>query len=275
MLSVDIEDYFQVENFAGRVAFSHWDSFESRVEENTRWVLGLMSGCGIRATFFILGWVAEKYPGIVREIHSEGHEVACHSYRHRMVYRMSPGEFREDTRRAKGVLQDIIGAPVVGYRAPSFSITKESLWALEILKEEGFEYDSSIFPILHDRYGIRGSSRFPYRIPMEGGSGIWEVPISTMRWGKFLFPMGGGYFRLFPYAFSKWAFRRINRVERSPFVFYFHPWEIDPAQDRIPGIPFTTWIRHSLNIERMRGRLEGLVQEFSFQPIVDHVRGKQ
>ena len=275
MLSVDVEDYFQVENFAGSVSFSRWETFESRVEENTQWILELLAEHRVHATFFILGWVAERLPGIVRKVHEEGHEIACHSYRHRLIYKMSALEFREDTRRAVGLLQDIIGEKVIGYRAPSFSITRKSIWALDILQEEGFIYDSSIFPIPHDRYGIRGSSRVPHEIPLCENRSLWEVPISTMRWGKILFPMGGGYFRLFPYDFSKWAFGRINMIEKYPFVFYFHPWEIDPGQPRVGGIPYHSWLRHSLNINKMKERVQRLVTDFSFQPIRDFVRAER
>ena len=264
-LTVDIEDYFQVSAFAGVISRDEWEKFTPRVVDNTRKVLELFAGHQVQATFFILGWVAEKFPFLVREIAAAGHEIACHGYSHRLVYELSLEEFREDTERAKKLLEDVSGRPVLGYRAPSYSITGKSLWALEVLEELGFAYDSSIFPIHHDRYGIPGAPRFPYRLP---GLNMVEYPLSTSLFlGRKIPVAGGGYFRLFPYQFTSWALNRINQREGKPFIFYFHPWEIDPAQPRMRNISPLSRFRHYLNLSRTRERLERLLTDFSFQPV--------
>ncbi len=264
-LTVDVEDYFQVSAFEKVVGFHNWDKYPLRVENNTRKILDCFAARGVRATFFILGWIAEKIPFLVREIAGAGHEIACHGYSHRLVYNQSPAEFKEDTRKAKDLLEQITGSPVRGYRAPSYSITAKSLWALEILEELGFAYDSSIFPIHHDRYGLPGSPRFRYRHPRLN---LVEYPISTaIIMGRKVPIAGGGYFRLFPYSFTRMALKRINTGEGRPFIFYFHPWEIDPDQPRMKKIGLVSRFRHYLNLDRTAVRLEQLLNDFSFQPI--------
>jgi polysaccharide deacetylase family protein (PEP-CTERM system associated) len=265
-MTVDVEDYFHVSAFDGVVPRSRWSSLECRVERNTDRLLEIFQEGGIKATFFVLGWVAERYPGLVRRIAAGGHEVASHGFAHRLVYDLTPSMFREDIRRSKEVLEQAAGAAVLGYRAPSYSITPRSLWALDILIQEGFQYDASIFPIHHDRYGIPVSARHPYRLEREVGELI-EVPGSTVRWGPLNLPIaGGGYFRIFPYALTTWGIRRINRLERRPAIFYLHPWEIDPEQPRLPAGVLTR-VRHYRNLDATEGRLRRLITEFEFGPL--------
>lgn len=265
-LTVDVEDYYQVEAFADVVSREDWSRWESRVERNTRRILEIFAHHRVRGTFFTLGWVAERHPDIVREIAAAGHEVACHGYAHRLIYRQSPDEFREDVRRAKYALEDLTGTRVLGYRAPSYSITSQSLWALDVLIEEGFHYDSSIFPIHHDRYGIPNAERFPHVIRREAGE-IVEVPPSTFELWGFNFPVsGGGYFRLLPYPIFRFGWRRIHRRDRRPAIFFLHPWEIDPAQPVVPGTRLNVW-RHRVNLSRTEARLERLLTDFYFAPV--------
>src|ERR1035438_7654450 len=235
VISVDVEDYFQVEAFSDIVDRKSWDQYPSRVEGNTKRILDLLDESDVKGTFFILGWVAERYPNLVREIVSRGHEPACHSYWHRMIYKLEPEEFREDTLRAKSVIEQAAGSPVYGYRAPSFSIVTRSLWALEILAECGFTYDSSIFPIHHDTYGIPGAPRAPFRIDTPAGP-VVECPMSTFRMlGKQNLPVGGGgYLRMLPFWYTRLGCRRLQS-QRVPLVVYIHPWEIDPDQPRLEG----------------------------------------
>ena len=233
--TVDVEDYYQVHAFADRVDPARWDDYESRVVANTHKVLRILDDHHVRATFFILGWVADRFPQLVRDIRTSGHEIGCHSYWHKRIYTMTPDQFRDDLRLARKTIEDITGEPVVAYRAPSFSITKDSLWALDILIEEGFQYDSSIFPIHHDNYGIPGANRFPHRIE-KNGSSLWEFPPSVHRLLNLNIPIaGGGYFRLYPIRLSVRWLSLINRVHHQPFIFYLHPWELDPEQPRLPG----------------------------------------
>lgn len=241
---------------------------ESRVVDNTKKLLDALSIAGeIKATFFILGWVAEKYPEIVKEIDTNGHEIACHSYRHRLVYNMSPEEFRNDLSKAKKILEDIIGKRVIGYRAPSYSITKKSIWALKHLEELGFEYDSSIFPINHDIYGIPEAPRFKYKLEKLD---LVEYPMTTsIMFGKKIPISGGGYFRLFPYSISKLALRRINIKENQPFIFYIHPWEIDPKQPRISQAGLLSKFRTYYNLGKTKERFVQLLKDFKFGPITD------
>ena len=264
VFSVDVEDYFHVEAFADVISRDSWDRYPLRVEDNTRRVLDLLDERGIDATFFILGWVADRCPGLVREIVARGHEVACHSYWHRLVYRMTPEEFRSDTRRARTAIEQAAGRAVKGYRAPSYSITTASLWALGILAEEGFEYDSSIFPIRHDVYGIPDAPRAPWQVTTSGGS-LVEYPISTFRVvGSTNFPVGGGgYLRLLPFWYTRFGFSRV-RAEELPLIAYIHPWEVDPGQPRIAG-SFRSRIRHYTNLDKTRARLVSLLRlgEFS------------
>lgn len=265
-MTVDVEDYFHVSAFDGVVPRSSWATMDCRVEQNTDRLLAIFSDSGIKATFFVLGWVADRYPSLVTRIASGGHEVASHGYAHRLVYDLTPAQFREDIRRSKAVLESAAGAQVQGYRAPSYSITPRSLWALDTLIEEGFIYDASIFPIHHDRYGIPVSARHPYRLVRTGGELI-EAPASTAQWGPFNMPVaGGGYFRIFPYAWTSWGIGRINRREGRPAIFYMHPWEIDPAQPRLPG-GLLTRFRHYRNLNLTEARLRRLIAEFAFAPM--------
>jgi len=266
-LSIDVEDYFMVSAFANVVKFEDWSKYESRVEQNTYKILGLLEDHKVKATFFVLGWVAEHYPKLIREIHSRGHEVACHGYSHRLVYDLSLKEFQEDTRKAKALIEDTIGMAIFGYRAASYSILQRSLWALDILIEEGFVYDSSIFPIYHDRYGYHGFNRFPVNIKRGERGNIMEVPLSTIRLlGKNIPIAGGGYLRLFPIKFVKWAIRSLNEKEIQPAVIYFHPWEIDPEQPRLNGSRRSTF-RHYINMDETFAKISLLLDTFRFGPI--------
>jgi polysaccharide deacetylase family protein (PEP-CTERM system associated) len=267
-LSVDVEDYFQVSAFERVVDRSAWDGFDRRVVTNTERLLSIFSSAGVQATFFVLGWIAEREPGLMRRIAAQGHEIACHGYWHRLVYDQTPKEFREDVRRAKAILEGIVGRPVLGYRAPSFSITGASLWALEVLAEEGFAYDASIFPIRHDRYGIPGATRHPHRVD---GHALLEIPASTVRIAGVNLPVaGGGYFRLLPYWWTRWGVRHVNEVEGKAVVFYMHPWEVDPGQPRLRGSTLGRF-RHYRNLARTEPRLARLLTEFRFRPLSELV----
>ncbi len=264
-LTVDVEDYFQVAAFEEIISSDSWGKYECRVVSNTGTILDIFAACQVKATFFIVGWIAERYPDLVLDIDRQGHEIGCHSYWHQKIYDLTPEQFREDTRNAKETLEQIIGKPVQGYRAPSYSITKKSLWALDILAELGFSYDSSIFPVYHDNYGIPDAPRFAYRLEQQN---MIEYPISTLQFPGVNLPIaGGGYFRLFPYWFTCMALRRINRKEQQPFIFYLHPWEVDPQQPRIEGAGAKSRFRHYLNLDKTRSRLERLLQNFSFRSI--------
>lgn len=266
-LTVDVEDYFQVQAFADVVSPHQWESFVSRVEDNTCRVLDLFAEHGLKATFFVLGWEAQRRPAIVRRIIADGHELACHGYGHQLIYRIGPDAFREDVHRAKSLLEDISGHPVHGYRAPSYSITAESLWALDILVEEGFLYDSSIVPARHDTYGLPGAPRFPYRVACARGSLI-EFPPSTMQVGmgpfKATVPVGGGgYLRLYPFTLTKWGLDRINNAEGQSFSVYVHPWELDPDQPRVSATAKSRF-RHYTNLHQTADRLITLSKLFRF-----------
>ena len=264
-LTIDVEDYFQVAAFEKVVSPDTWGQYECRVVANTHTILELLATAQVRATFFIVGWIAERYPDLVLEIDQQGHEIGCHSYWHRKIYDLSPEQFKEDTWQAKDILEQITGKSVYGYRAPSYSITNASLWALDILAELGFRYDSSIFPIYHDNYGIPDAPRFPYRLEKQG---MMEYPISTVQFPGMNLPIaGGGYFRLFPYWFTRMALRRINRREQQSFIFYLHPWEVDPQQPRIRNAGKKSRFRHYLNLVKTRDRLCLLLRDFEFQPI--------
>lgn len=264
-LTVDVEDYYQVSAFADVIQANEWGYYESRIQGNLRRILEILDRHGTKATFFVVGWIAERFPEVVAEIAHDGHEIGCHSYMHRTLNTLSPGAFREDTKRAKDILENLSGKRILGYRAPSYSITRETMWALKILKRLGFEYDSSIFPIHHDRYGIPDAPRFKYTF---ADCGLVEYPISTVRFlGQHVPVSGGGYFRLLPYLLTKRALRRINEKEREPFVFYIHPWELDPGQPRIRGAGPRSRFRHYQNLQRTAGRLERLLQDFAFRPI--------
>ncbi len=304
ILTVDLEEHFMVSAFEGVVKREEWGKYESRIDRNTVRLLGILNHsypplpwalhpapAACRATFFCLGCVAERHPGLIQEIHSQGHEIASHGYDHRMITTMSPKAFREDVRKSKGILEDLIGEKILGYRAPSYSITRQTLWALEILAEEGYLYDSSVFPVHHDRYGFPQAPRLPFLCSTNGGpdgklstldgpcvsplgekklmslsrNQLIEFPLSTVRFlGNNLPVGGGGYFRLYPLWFTLWGLKRIERKDRTPFVFYLHPWEIDPDQPRIKGIPLKSRFRHYLHLHKTEGRLLRILRTFPF-----------
>jgi len=264
-LTIDVEDYYQVSAFEQIVGYDKWDNYTSRVVNNTKAILDILERHNVKATFFTLGWTATKFPELVKEINGKGHEIGCHSYYHRLIYNLSPKEFREDTKKAKDILEQITGNKVLGYRAPSYSITERSLWALDILQELGFEFDSSIFPIYHDRYGIPDTPRFKYKIPDHD---LIEYPISTFNlFGQKIPVSGGGYFRLFPYRFTKMALKKINLQEKRPFVFYLHPWEMDPEQPKFHNASLLSKFRHYNNLTKTAERFGKLLQDFSFKSI--------
>jgi polysaccharide deacetylase family protein (PEP-CTERM system associated) len=265
-MSVDVEDYFQVSAFDRVVSRDDWGRLESRVVANTNRLLNVFARAGVTSTFFFLGWVAERFPSLVRAVTAAGHEVASHGYRHQLVYSLAPAVFREDVRSSKRLLEDLSGQRVRGYRAPSFSITKASLWALDVLIEEGFDYDTSIFPVHHDRYGIADAPRHAYTIQRPSGQ-ITEMPGSTVRLGGVNLPIaGGGYFRLLPYGWTRRGIARVNTLERKPVVFYLHPWEVDPDQPRFP-VSATTRIRHYTGLKSTEQRLTTLVAQFQFDSV--------
>lgn len=296
-LTVDVEDYFQVSAFEHVVARERWGEYPSRVVANTDRLLDLFAGRDVRATFFVLGWVADREPALVRRIAAAGHEIASHGYGHRLIYEQTPEEFREDVRRARALLEAVSGQAVVGYRAPSFSITERSLWALDVLIEEGYAWDASIFPIRHDRYGIPSAPRHAFRVhagvsragtlaaqgfrlrnasadspepsaqAVSPAISLLEIPASTVRVAGVNLPIGGGgYFRLLPYAWTRRGIRRLNQVEQKPAVFYLHPWEVDPDQPRLAA-GWRSRFRHYRNLDRTEGRLRRLLGDFSFGTI--------
>ena len=258
-LTIDVEDYFQVSAFAPYIQRSDWEQRECRVERNVDRILQMLAATGTQATFFTLGWVAERYPALVRRIVAGGHELASHGYGHERASDLDETAFRHDVDRAKKLLEDIGGVPVQGYRAPSFSIGNDNLWAFDTLASVGYVYSSSIYPIRHDHYGMPDAPRFAHR----RDNGLLEIPVTTLRMGGRNLPSsGGGFFRLLPYGLSRWMLRRVNAQDRQAAVFYFHPWEIDPGQPRIPGIDARTRFRHYVNIGRTEGRLRQLLQDF-------------
>ena len=260
-LTIDVEDYFQVSAFAPYIARANWDAVECRIERNVERILALLADRQVHATFFTLGWIAERYPQLVRRIVEGGHELASHGYGHERASDLSRDAFSADVTRAKSLLEDVSGQAVIGYRAPSFSIGVGNLWAFELLDRAGYRYSSSVYPIKHDHYGMPDSPRFAYRV----GAGLLEIPVTTVRMGRRNLPSsGGGYFRLLPYAASRWLIQRVNRLERQPAIFYFHPWEIDAGQPRVPGINMKTRFRHYVNIPRMEGRLQQLLADFQW-----------
>lgn len=269
-LSVDVEDYYHVEAFRDRIQPETWPLYHPRVVENTHRALELLDRAGARATFFVLGWVAERHPSLVREILAAGHEVGCHSYWHRCIWSLSPREFRDDTRRARAAIEDAGGRAVLGYRAPSFSIVERSLWAVDILAEEGFIYDSSVFPIYHDVYGFPQAPRAPFRWAGRHGNWLYEIPLTTVRLGRWNLPAaGGGYLRILPEWYTRWAVRRTHREGRS-LVLYFHPWETDTEQPRLKG-RIKSAFRHYFHIDRMEGRIERILAAGDFAPLIDHL----
>lgn len=262
-MTVDVEDYYQVEAFSHQVSLSDWPNYEGRVERNVERLLRLLADHDVHGTFFTLGWIAERYPELIKRIVDAGHELASHGYDHTRVDQQSPDEFRLDTRKTKQILEDLGGVEVRGYRAASFSVSDKTPWAFKILADEGYRYSSSIYPIRHDLYGMPSAPRFAHA-PDENSS-IIEVPITTVSLLNRKLPCGGGgYFRLYPYAFSRWAMRRVNGKDHQPCVFYLHPWEIDPGQPRMPNLSAKTRIRHYLNLRHMEDRLHRLLSDFAW-----------
>jgi polysaccharide deacetylase family protein (PEP-CTERM system associated) len=274
-LTIDVEDYYHVSGFEAVIRRADWNSYESRVEGNTNRLLDLLDAHHTKATFFVLGWVAERHPQLARAIHARGHEVASHGYAHQRVYTQSPAQFRQETQHSLKLLEDLIGDRIHGYRAASYSITKESLWALDILGEAGFTYDSSIFPIRHDRYGIPGYPRFCHVLDAHGGGQLIEFPISTARVAGANLPIaGGGYFRLFPYGLISWGLSSINHREGQPALIYLHPWEIDPDQPRIQAGAVARF-RQYVNLQKTEARLTRLLQDFTFGTLLDVLHQQQ
>lgn len=263
-ITVDVEDYFQTEAMSGVVAREQWNRLPSHVERNTQRLFDLFAAHQVRGTFFFLGWVAERFPGLVREAAQLGHEIGCHSYWHRLVYRLTPEEFREDTKRAKGVTEDAAGAEIVGYRAPNFSLVRGTEWAPEILASLGFQYDSSVYPIKHDVYNNPGAPRVPGCI---AGGTLMEFPIATLAVGKNNLPLGGGaYLRILPYGYTRWGLARLNRAAKMAAVVYIHPWEIDPEQPRFSACARSRF-RQYTGLRQTAGKLERLLGDFRFAPI--------
>jgi polysaccharide deacetylase family protein (PEP-CTERM system associated) len=268
VMSVDVEDYFMVEAFAGSVSRSSWPQWSSRVVANTERVLDLFDRYQVKATFFFVGWIADKFPHLVRDVHARGHELACHSYWHRTVYSLTPQEFRSDTRDAVRAIEDAAGVMVRGYRAPSWSITRDCMWALDILAEEGFLYDSSIYPIIHDLYGVPGGQRFPHDLKCKNGMPLKEYPPTTVRLFGQNFPAaGGGYLRILPLAYTRWVFRQFEDSYRERVVVYFHPWEIDPAQPRIHD-KLKSRLRHYSGLNKTMSKLEFLLSRYRFDTLI-------
>lgn len=262
-MTCDVEDYFQVSAFAPYIDRSSWPTRECRVEANMDRILALFDAHDVRATFFTLGWIAERYPNVVKRIVAGGHELASHGYGHLRASDQSRAEFDNDVRSSKALLEDIGGQAVLGYRAPSFSIGRDNLWALDVLLEAGYRYSSSIYPVVHDHYGMPEAPRFAFY--PNGTDGLLEVPITTVQMmGKNLPAGGGGYFRLLPYALSRWMMAKVNRDDRQPALFYFHPWEVDPGQPRPDGIGAKSRFRHYVNIDKMESRIEALARDFAW-----------
>jgi polysaccharide deacetylase family protein (PEP-CTERM system associated) len=267
-LTVDVEDYYMVSAFSDIVKFEDWHKYESRVENNTYKILELFEQQNVKATFFVLGWIAKHHPNLVKEIYSMGHEIASHGYNHRLIYHLTHEQFKEDVHKAKCILEDITGTQILGYRAASYSIVKRTLWALDILIEEGFVYDSSIFPVHHDRYGFPGADRFPHVIKRKNGT-IKEFPPSTFKiLGQNIPIAGGGYLRLFPLHLTKSMIKRINSKDNQPVTIYLHPWEVDTDQPRLNG-RLRSKLRHYVNLRSTFPKLKTFLDEFKFRPLAD------
>jgi polysaccharide deacetylase family protein (PEP-CTERM system associated) len=263
-LTIDVEDYFQVSAFAEHIARSEWDSLPCRVEQNIDLILWLLKEADVRATFFTLGWIAERYPELIRRIANAGHELASHGFGHHRATEQQRGEFLADIRLAKAVLEDVSGQVVKGYRAPSFSVGPQNSWAFECIAEAGYRYSSSVYPIRHDHYGVPDAPRFAH----ETMAGLLEVPVATVRVFRANWPAGGGgYFRLLPYLVSRWSIRRINAVDGQPAMFYFHPWELDPGQPRVKGPRAKARFRHYLNLKHTEPRLRRLLKDFQWDRV--------
>ncbi|MBN1136103.1 MAG: DUF3473 domain-containing protein [Anaerolineae bacterium] len=262
-LSVDVEEHFQVSAFARAVRAEDWCAYESRVVQNTQQILDILAQHRLKATFFFVGWVAEQHPDLVRQVDSDGHEIATHGYAHRLVTNQTPEELAHDIKRSLDILEDIVGRKIVGYRAPSYSITPKTAWALDILSSFGLEYDSSIFPIHHDLGGFPGAPRHPYQIKKD----LWEFPLTTCRLWKWSLPVGGGgYLRLYPYPLTRWAIRQVNK-DGIPAIVYVHPWEFDPDQPRIAGVSLRSRLRHYQNLNKTATKLSLLCRDFEFGPL--------
>jgi polysaccharide deacetylase family protein (PEP-CTERM system associated) len=268
-MTIDVEDLFQVSAFAAIIPRAQWDTMPCRVERNIDLILSLLDAGNTRATFFTLGWIAERYPAMVRRIIENGHELASHGYAHQRVSELDRAEFREDVVHAKNLLEDLSGSRVNGYRAPSFSIGANNMWALDVLQETGHLYSSSIYPVQHDHYGTPAAPRFAYR--PRGESGLLELPPTTSKFmGRNLPAGGGGYFRLLPYKTSRWLMHRVNSQDEQPCIFYFHPWELDPLQPRQHGISLKTRFRHYVNLSRTEARIQSLLRDFKWDRM-DHI----
>lgn len=264
-MTVDVEDYYHVAALAKVISPEQWEQWPSTVERNTQRLLDLFDTSAIKATFFVLGWVAERYPQLIREIRTRGHEIASHGYSHQLIYKQTPQLFRAETIRSKQLLEDIAQVPVIGYRAASYSITRQSLWAIDILAELGFSWDSSIFPVYHDRYGIPDTPTQPYYLRSQSSKEILEFPLTTANLLGYRMPAaGGGYFRLYPYLLSRWLFARATNNNTMPAIFYLHPWEIDDKQPRVSGAGLLSRFRHYNNLSRCLPRLEKMLAEFQF-----------
>lgn len=270
--TVDVEDYFGVTGFEKDISRSQWDRYDSRVVASTHRILDLLDRHGVGATFFVLGWVARRHPKLVCDIHRAGHEIGSHGYWHRLIYDQTPEEFRKDLRQSRDLLAEIISEPIVAYRAPSFSITQDSRWALEILVEEGFLYDSSVFPIYHDRYGIPDAQPRIHQLDTSAGR-LWEFPPSITRLARLNIPVsGGGYFRLYPLPLTIYWLARINRCAGQPFMFYIHPWEVDPQQPRLRAGTRISRIRHYVNLAKTERRMDVLLRKFRFGRLCDVIK---
>lgn len=271
-MSVDVEDYFQVSAFEDHVARSDWDDIPARLPANIDRILGIFDEKGVKGTFFTLGWVCERHPELIRRIVAGGHELASHGHDHKRIWHLGQEKFERDVADTRKRLEDIGGTAVTGYRAPSFSIGAQSLWAYEALKAAGYSYSSSVFPIRHDHYGLPSAPRFPFRIKPAD---ILEIPMSSVSlFGRNWPCSGGGYFRLLPYAYSTWAARRINRRDGMPTMFYFHPWEIDPGQPRIDGLPWKSRFRHYVNLARFESRLCRILDDFRWARVDEIFLGR-
>ncbi len=262
-MTIDVEDYFQVSAFESYIKKNQWDSLQHRVEQNTNKILDVLDENNVNATFFTLGWVAERYPQLVTRIINDGHELACHGYEHIRVTEQSPEEFRHDIAKSKKILEDLGGKEIIGYRAASYSIGANNLWAHDILFEEGFKYSSSVYPVKHDLYGMPEAPRFMYK-PLDN-TDFKEIPISTIRLGNKNIPCGGGgFFRFYPYFLSRQAYKMLNKKEKQSGIFYFHPWEIDPEQPKQKGLSMKTRFRHYLNLNKMERRIKNLLRDFEW-----------
>lgn len=269
-MTIDVEDYFQVAALAESIDYNDWSSIPTRVEQNTYKLLDIFDQHNVKVTHFVLGWVAERYPELVKEIDKRGHEVASHGFSHQLIYEQTQEVFKAETLKSKSLLEDAIGKPVLGYRAASYSITRKSLWALDILAEAGFQYDSSIFPIVHDRYGIPNTPTEPYYIRTASGNSLLELPLSTESiLGQTLPIAGGGYFRLYPYWLSRWFYNRRVK-QKNPFIFYLHPWEIDPDQPKV-NVSWFSKFRHYNNLDQCAARLQKLLSQFRFTTMQQYI----